>query len=53
MATLVHAWYFEGVWRAQVSNQAYVGFGTGSSMTDAIDAATADFKRLQPTGSPS
>lgn len=50
MATLVHAWYFEGVWRANVSNQAFCGFGTGSSAQAAIDAAMADFTRLQPAG---
>lgn len=51
MPTHVHAWYFEGSWRAEVSNVRVHGFGVGGTSSEAIEAATANFDKHQKLAS--
>lgn len=42
--TLIHVWFFEGVWRAEASNANASGHGQATTRPDAVDAAVKSLK---------
>jgi hypothetical protein len=42
--TLIHAWRFQGIWRADVSSTTTAGHGSASNWMDAINAGIEDLK---------
>lgn len=42
--SVIHAWRFQGVWRADVSKHGSAGHGQAASWIDAVNAAIEDLE---------